>query len=115
MPSAIPTLKGLKPKSKKPKTVFVQNDIFVRKNLVLNDDSYQVEQYILGVDEDGQPAVVENPEYNGSLDPNGKLIVLPKVAGPKMGSNGQFLPARYDVESTAGPGTPKLKHERQDN
>lgn len=115
MPAGVPTLKGLKPKSKKPKTVFVQNDIFVRKNLVMNDTSYEVEQYILGVDEDGQPAVVENPEYDGTLDPNGKLIILEVSKGPKMGTNGQFLPARYEVESTAGPGTPKIKQVRQDN
>ena len=95
----------LKPKSTgKPKEVFVQNDQFVRKNLVDGDESYDVPQYIMGIDDEGQQAVIENPAYDGKKDPNGTLKQFPMSDGPKVAPNGALQPRRYPVTTKAPKG-----------
>jgi hypothetical protein len=118
----------LKPPQKRAKDVYVQNDWFVRKNIVSQDeadalpDAYQVPQYIQGQNpETGELAIVENPEYDGKEDRTGTLKVLPISKGPKVGSNGQLLPSRYPIKGKAPAGTNQEPREhtnvliRQDN
>jgi hypothetical protein len=111
----------LRPPQTKMRDVFVQNDTFVRKNLVEGDETYEVPQYIWGMDDDGKQAVVVNPEYEGILDPNGTLKKLPLSKGPKVGSNSQLLPSRYPIRAKAPIGTQQNPAEhvstmiRQDN
>lgn len=118
----------LKPKSRRNRDVHVQQDTFVRKNLISEAEvegtpqEYEVPQYIMGQDpENGELAVVENPEYDPMKDPIGKLRTFPISSGPKVGSNGQFLPSRYAIHAKAQVGTKddpkehKIVCIRQDN
>ena len=101
-PGLIPKKPKLVPVDRRSKDIAVQQDWFVRQNLVSNDESYTVPQYIMGVDPNtGQSAIVENPEYDPKLDPNGTLKVLPISKGPKVGMNGELLPSRYPIKGKA--------------
>ena len=105
----LPPTPGLKPPAPKlipvdrrPRDIAVQQDWFVRQNLVSGDESYPVPQYIMGFDPNtGQSAIVENPEYDAKLDPNGTLKVLPMSKGPKVGMNGELLKSRYPIKGKA--------------
>jgi hypothetical protein len=120
----------IKPPAKKAKDVYVQNDWFVRRNILSQDEvdalpedkQYMVDQYIQGQNpETGELAIVENPEYDGAQDLMGTLKLQPMSKGPKVGSNGQLLPARYPVKGKAPAGTQQEPREhtnvliRQDN
>jgi len=117
----------LKPKARRMRDVHVQNDGFVRKNLFSEaeilgtDKEYTVPQYIMGQDEEtGEMGIVLNPEYEDSKDPIGTLKPLP-LGKPRVGKNGQMLPARYAVRTKAPTGTNQNPTEhrtiiiRQDN
>ena len=117
----------LKPRERRKRDVHVQNDVFVRKNLnseaeiLGTEKEYLVPQYIFGQDEDtGETGIVLNPEYEDTLDPIGKLKELP-IGKPRVGKNGQNLPARYYVKTKAPTGTAQNPAEhrtviiRQDN
>ena len=111
----------LKPVDRRMKDVHVQSDWFVRQNLVKDDESYEVPQYIMGQSPNGDIGVVANPEYEPIKDKNGTLIELEMSKGPKVGGNGELLPSRYPIRATAPTGDPKSPHEhvtvciRQDN
>lgn len=118
----------LKPKERRKRDIHVQSDGFVRKNLTSEAEvegtplEYDVPQFVMGQDpETGEIAVVDNPEYDPALDPVGKLKILPMSTGPKVGSNGQFLPSRYVIKAKAQVGTKDDPREhnilcvRQDN
>ena len=117
----------LKPRQRRMRDVHVQNDTFVRKNLnseaeiLGTEKEYEVPQYIWGQDEEtGEMAIVLNPEYEDAKDPIGKLKLLP-LGKPRVGKNGQNLPARYPVRTKAPTGTAQNPGEhttviiRQDN
>lgn len=118
----------LKPRERRMRDVHVQNDVFVRKNLnseaeILGTErEYDVPQFIMGQDETtGEVGIVLNPEYEDAEDPIGKLKELPLSKGPRVGRNGQLLPARYAVKTKAPTGTAQNPTEhrtviiRQDN
>lgn len=108
--SAKPT--KLKPPDRRMKDVHVQSDWFCRQNLVKDDETYDVPQYIQGQDPvSGEIAIVLNPEYDPKQDKNGTLKELPMSKGPKVGSNGQLLPSRYAIRAAAPTGDPKAPHE----